>query len=177
MRLNICNGMLTKKISDLHEIVVGEDKIMPATPRTPAVVGILEQNGFPPRPRGISVDDAKCSKCHSTRNVLNLDRFVSPPIPGSTPGTDGVPPGTVKVKNKPNWDTYDSWGGMLPFNRDRIYKGSVEAAAFRKLFNLWTWQDNDTVRPVTDTQDEGVSRRLQGRKQPRRAHPYYWPPD
>src|SRR5262249_39266169 len=57
---------------------------------------------FPMRPRGVSIDDSKCFKCHSTRNVLNPTTF---------PGTDGVPPGTVKAKNKPNWDSYDSWGG------------------------------------------------------------------
>jgi hypothetical protein len=27
---------------------------------------------------------------------------------------------------RPNWDAYDSWAGMLPFNRGRIYKGSQE---------------------------------------------------
>jgi Divergent InlB B-repeat domain len=95
----------------------------------------------PARTRGVSADDAKCSKCHSTRNVLNTSSF---------PGTTGVTPGTVKVKNKPNWDTYDSWAGMLPFNRDRIYKGSVEAAAFRKLFNLWTWRGNESVRSIIE---------------------------
>jgi hypothetical protein len=96
---------------------------------------------FPARDRGVSVDDKKCFQCHSTRNVLNR---------GTTPGTDGIPPGSVKSKNKPNWDTYDSWGGMLAFNRDRIYQGSVEAAAFRTLFNLWTWQTNDPVRSVIE---------------------------
>lgn len=90
---------------------------------------------MPSRSRGVAIDDEKCSKCHSTRNVLNTT---------SSPATDGVPPGVVQVKNKPNWDTYDSWGGMSPFNRDRIYQGSVEAAAFRKIFNLWTWRDNDS---------------------------------
>lgn len=38
---------------------------------------------------------------------------------------------------RPNWDSYDSWGGMLSFNRDRIYKGSLEAAALRNTLNLW----------------------------------------
>jgi hypothetical protein len=37
---------------------------------------------------------------------------------------------------RPNWDAYDSWAGMLPFNRDRVYKGSLDAAALRNLFNL-----------------------------------------
>jgi hypothetical protein len=98
---------------------------------------------FPARSRGVSIDDHRCSKCHSTRNVLNR---------GSTSGTTGVAPhiGTVKWKNKPNWDTYDSWGGMMSFNRDRIYQGSVEAAAFRKTFNLWTWRTNDPVRSIIE---------------------------
>lgn len=90
-----------------------------------------------PRTRGVLADDARCTKCHSTRNIHNASAL---------PGTDGIPPGTVRVKNKPNWDTYDSWGGMLPFNRDRIYQGTVEAAAFRKLLNPWTWRANDDLR-------------------------------
>lgn len=96
---------------------------------------------FPPRSRGITIDDEKCSKCHSTRNVLNTT---------TSPATDGVTPGTIQVKNKPNWDTYDSWGGMLPFNRDRIYQGSVEAAAFREIFNPWSWRGNDFVRSIIE---------------------------
>jgi mono/diheme cytochrome c family protein len=95
----------------------------------------------PARSRGVSVDDARCSKCHSTRNVLNRGTF---------PGTTGITPGTVKEKNKPNWDTYDSWAGMLPLNRDRIYQGSVEAAALRKILNLWTWRTNEAVRGVVE---------------------------
>src|SRR5262249_16414935 len=82
---------------------------------------------FPARSRGVSIDDSKCTKCHSTQNVLNRSTF---------PGTTGITPGIVKAKGKPNWDSYDSWGGMMPFNRDRIYQGSVEEAAFRKIFNL-----------------------------------------
>jgi hypothetical protein len=101
------------------------------------LAAIPAMGNVPARSRGVSIDDNKCSKCHSTRNVLNRSTF---------PGTTGIPPGTVKTKNKPNWDTYDSWGGMLPFNRDRIYQGSVEAAAFRKIFNPWTWRTNDSVR-------------------------------
>jgi hypothetical protein len=102
---------------------------------------ILPMNGIPARSRSVAIDDEKCSKCHSTRNVLNKTTY---------PGTTGIPVGLVKAKNKPNWDTYDSWAGMLAFNRDRIYKGSVEAAAFRKIFNLWTWRNNDTARPVIE---------------------------
>jgi hypothetical protein len=44
---------------------------------------------------------------------------------------------------RPNWDAYDSWGGMLPFNRDRVYQfatiagkdeESVEAKAIKRIF-------------------------------------------
>lgn len=102
---------------------------------------IPAMGSVPARSRGVSIDDDKCSKCHSTRNVLNRSSF---------PGTTGIPPGIVKAKNKPNWDSYDSWGGMMPLNRDRIYQGSVEAAAFRKIFNLWTWRTNDAVRSIIE---------------------------
>jgi hypothetical protein len=34
---------------------------------------------------------------------------------------------------RPNWDAYDSWGGMLPFNRDRIYENSEEEKAVKRL--------------------------------------------
>ncbi|SCX56904.1 hypothetical protein [Nitrosospira sp. Nsp1] len=97
---------------------------------------------FQARPqRQVTEDDPKCFACHSTRNVRNK---------GTTPGTTGNPIGSVKFKSKPNWDTYDSWGGMLAFNRDRIYKGSIEAATFRKLMNLWSWQTNEDVRAVIE---------------------------
>lgn len=102
---------------------------------------IPAMGSVPARSRGVSIDDEKCSKCHSTQNVLNR---------GTTPGTTGITPGTLKAKNKPNWDSYDSWGGMIPFNRDRIYQGTVEAAAFRKLFNPWTWRANGFVRSIIE---------------------------
>jgi List-Bact-rpt repeat protein len=106
---------------------------------------------IPERHRGISIDDAKCPKCHSTRNVPNLvDHTVDPPTRGSFAGTDGIPAGSVKSKNKPNWDPYDSWGGAMPFNRDRIYQGSVEAAAFRALLNPWTYETDPAVRAVLE---------------------------
>lgn len=106
---------------------------------------------FPARTRSISIDDAKCPKCHSTRNVPNVIHPVTTPVVrGSTPGTDGLPAGSVGSKNKPNWDTYDSWGGAMPFNRDRIFQGTVEAAAFRKLLNPWTWETNPSVRALIE---------------------------
>jgi hypothetical protein len=125
----------TEKNFRFHEIVLDSIPAMGAVP---------------PRMRGVSADDEKCSRCHSTRNVIDLDRSVTPPVPGSTPGTDGIPPGSVKVKNKPNWDSYDSWGGMVPFNRDRIYQGSAEAAMFRKVFDPWTWSTSPSVRAILE---------------------------
>jgi hypothetical protein len=38
----------------------------------------------------------------------------------------------------------------MPFNRDRIYQGSVEAAAFRALLNPWTWETDPSVRAVLE---------------------------
>lgn len=100
-----------------------------------------ERPTFAARRRGVSTDDRKCFQCHSTQNVLNDSNH---------PGTTGTTPGTVKSKTKPNWDTYDSWAGMLPLNRDRLYKGSIEVAAIRKIFNPWTWSDNEPVREIIE---------------------------
>jgi hypothetical protein len=119
-----------------HEVVL--NAIGPMNPRRGTSPPVFR---IPARSRGVEPDDAKCFACHSTRNVLNR---------GTTPGTDGITPGTVPAKSKPNWDAYDSWGGMVPFNRDRIYKGSLEAAAFRRLLNLWTWRGNDAARAVIE---------------------------
>ncbi|NOK15886.1 VWD domain-containing protein [Corallococcus carmarthensis] len=105
------------------------------------LTAIPQMGVIPPRSRHIEKDDGKCSACHSTRNVLNRT---------GTPGTDGFPVGVIKTKNKPNWDPYDSWGGMLPFNRDRLYQGSVDTAAFRKLFNPWTWRTQPAVRQLVE---------------------------
>lgn len=113
-----------------HEIVVFD-------------IGVMGRVGqFPLRPRGVSIDEQRCTRCHSTRNVRN-------PNPAHL-GTTGVPAGLVKAKNKPNWDTYDSWGAMLPFNRDKIFQGSVEAAALRKLLNPWTWRADVGSRRVME---------------------------
>lgn len=129
-----------------HEIVLAEIAAMSAT--LPDGTSVPT---FPKRDRGVKIDDAKCFRCHSTRNVLNR---------GSLPGTTGVTPGTVPFKGKPNWDPYDSWGGMMPFNRDRVYQGSVEAAAVRTVFNPWTWSSEPAVRQVMERlqlQPAGVS--------------------
>lgn len=109
---------------------------------------------IPARERIVEADDIKCSKCHSTNNVVNNSTFA---------GTTGLP-GYIdneRAKNKPNWDAYDSWGGMLPFNRDRLYQGSIETEAFRKIFNPWTWRNDNEVRSVLNQlslQPSGVPR-------------------
>ncbi len=105
-----------------HEIVLSNE---PATTTAPE------------RRRGVSADDSRCFACHSTRNIMTR---------GITPGTTGLPIGLVPFKSKPNWDAYDSWAGMLPYTRDRIHQGSIEAAAFRGIFNFWNWRAQDTVR-------------------------------
>jgi mono/diheme cytochrome c family protein len=120
-----------------HEIVVAHiDAVSESQPVGPP------REIFPAREQGVTFDEPRCTRCHSTRNVPNLvatDR-----------GTTGTPPGSVLAKNKPNWDAYDSWGGLMPFNRDRIYQGSLEATAFRKIFNPWTWQSTPDARAVIE---------------------------
>lgn len=60
----------------------------------------------------VTIDEKRCLDCHaSTRNGVR----------GSRP--------------RPNWDAYDSWGGALPFNRDRIYQNSEEEKAFKRILN------------------------------------------
>jgi hypothetical protein len=105
------------------------------------LTSIPAMGSIPPRVRKIEKDDLKCSSCHSTRNVVNTSDI---------PGTDGMPIGVIKTKNKPNWDPYDSWGGMLPFNRDRLYQGSLDTAAFRKLYNPWTWRNTHAIRSLVE---------------------------
>ncbi|MEA3276500.1 MAG: hypothetical protein U9Q81_14670, partial [Pseudomonadota bacterium] len=85
----------TQKNFRFHEIVLAPIPAMGDVidPGPPAVLR------FEARSRQVTADDPKCYACHSTRNVLNR---------GSTPGTDGIPAGSVGNKSKPNWDTYDS---------------------------------------------------------------------
>ena len=45
---------------------------------------------------------------------------------------------------RPNWDAYDSWGGALPFNRDRIYENSEEETAFKRILNT----DHDLIKQL-----------------------------
>ncbi len=135
-----------------HEIVLDDIPEL-LSPGTPTVIRHAARTRVP---TAVAVDDKRCFNCHSTRNVLHRGGTT---IESNTPGTTGIPRGTVKDKARPNWDTYDSWGGMLPFNRDRIYRNSLEAAAFRKMFNLWTWQNEPAVRAVIEQlvmQPDGV---------------------
>ncbi len=126
-----------KKTFRFHEIVLAD---IPAHDDTDPVTPGLQPR-FPARTApSVGIDNTMCAACHSTRNVLNR---------GTTPGTDGFAH-SIPVKMKPNWDAYDSWGGMLAFNRDRIYKGSVEAAAFRAIFNPWTWAGNPGGRRIIE---------------------------
>lgn len=135
------DGRATEKNFRFHEIILNNIPDLFTTP-PPSPPTHPSQLAVAARTRRVSPDDARCFQCHSTRNVFN--RL------GTANGTTGIPAGTVKWKNKPNWDAYDSWGGMMPFNRDRIYKGSVEAAAFRKLLNPWTWSTRPDIRAIIE---------------------------
>jgi len=66
----------------------------------------------------ITIDDPGCLGCHApTRR-----------------NADGTFHARVR-RPRPNWDAYDSWGGALPFNRDRIYKNSEEEKAVKRILN------------------------------------------
>ncbi len=129
----------------LHEIVL--DVVPP--------MGVLGE-----RRRMVIQDDPKCFHCHSTQNVINKSSHV---------GTTGIPslarPNEIVLsKAKPNWDTYDSWAGMLAFNFDKIFKGSIEEKAFRHILNVWNWRGTE--------KDEQIRKILhQLELQPEDAHP------
>jgi hypothetical protein len=66
----------------------------------------------------ISIDEARCLGCHaSTRRDASGGLHARLRRP------------------RPNWDAYDSWGGALPFNRDRIYQNSEEEKAVKRILN------------------------------------------
>lgn len=123
-----------------HEIILGDIGPMGVFPQRPSAADRVEPRKF------IEVDDRKCFSCHTTRNLPNSSPY---------PGTTGVDPSNpaASVKGKPNWDAYDSWAGMLPFNRDRIYQGSLEARAYKRIFNLWNWRgtdESDFIRQILE---------------------------
>ena len=78
----------------------------------------------------------------SAPSAIQPRTFSSEDFPGTTTIT--------AAKNKPNWDAYDSWGGMLAFNRNASTRGSVEAAAFRRILNPWTWRTDDAARSIIE---------------------------
>ena len=77
----------------------------------------------------VSIDNPKCLHCH----------------------------GGSRDNLRPNWDAYDSWGGMLPFNRDRVYEGSVEETAIKRILN--TTQSPDLAPIIGQLSlPEGITR-------------------
>ncbi len=78
---------------------------------------------------------------------------------------------------RPNWDAYDSWAGMVPFNRDRIYQSTVEAAAMRQL--LTPWNKSDSFRQVVEQLNlpPGATRRSGGLFDATVNFPFDIPPD
>src|SRR5215471_17946700 len=72
--------------------------------------------------QSVNPNDPECKNCHSAQTATQ-GPFRSP---------------------RPNWDAYDSWGGMLPFNRDRVYEKAtvnrvddeqpLESKAIKRIF-------------------------------------------
>ena len=60
----------------------------------------------------VTANKTVCTKCHSGPDRNNAN--ATWPYP------------------RPNWDAYDSWGGALPYNRDRIYIGDPTPTAEQK---------------------------------------------
>ena len=87
----------------------------------------------------ITPDDASCYACHS-----------GPKDPPPTLRPWPYP--------RPNWDAYDNWGGALPFNRDRVYIGSVEQKAMERLLKK---PSTDPVMAQLDL-PEGMTRQCDG---------------
>lgn len=67
----------------------------------------------------------------------NTFRFADIAFPAGKPAIVTIdPPGCRNchlAQPRPNWDAYDNWANMLPFNRDRLYEGSEEEKAFKRL--------------------------------------------
>ncbi len=65
----------------------------------------------------VDKDDETCNRCHGPQTEGKGDKEW--PYP------------------RPNWDAYDSWGGILPFNRDRVYTArrpnDIEPRAIQRL--------------------------------------------
>jgi len=61
-------------------------------------------------------------------------------------------------KGRPNWDPYDNWANLLPFNRDRLYEGSTEAIAFKRFAEVYgddpRWKSLVLPPGVTVTRDK-----------------------
>jgi hypothetical protein len=92
--------------------------------------------------KSVIEDDKDCLSCHSAK-------VAAWPYP------------------RPNWDAYDSWGGALPYNRDRIYGAnssagplSAEATAMANLFKNLD-DGNDSVFTQLDL-PPGVTRDSSG---------------
>ena len=86
-------------------------------------------------------DDPSCTSCHSGPDKNNAN--------------------AVWPYARPNWDAYDSWGGALPYNRDRIYLGTtptVEQKAMQRLLKTLA------ADPVTSQLDlpAGITRDCRG---------------
>ena len=93
----------------------------------------------PARSRGVGIDDDKCTAATPPAMMLNFTM-----VPGTT-GTQWA----GESQNKPNWDTYDSWAGLM-LSTATAFTRLGGSRRLRKLFNLWNWRSNEPVRAVLE---------------------------
>ena len=81
-------------------------------------------------------------------------------------------------QGRPNWDPYDNWANMLPFNRDRLYEGSEEELALRRFLedNAQDERFGSMVLPpgvkVSEGENGPVAEFVFGRKDPQAETEY-----
>lgn len=118
--------------------------------------------------KGVTVDVVEHIQFDKIKNKF---RFTDISFPGGTAKVDlggpedgGTGPGLCKgchgQNPRPNWDTYDNWTNILPFNRDRIYKGSQEEEAFIRLLDHLV--NDPIIKQLKLLEGEGVTRDRNG---------------
>lgn len=98
----------------------------------------------------ISFWNPKTKKFEYTELVFDPKAEKAPKAHGDTACTTchGNPP-------KPNWDTYNYWSGVIPFNKDAIVKDSVEVGWYKNyLGKIKDKKEGNRLQFLTPIEDE-----------------------